>query len=61
MYECITYYIYAYHDFLEKLRCSYNSAKSLAKSSTDAALEAMHTGMYAGFGGECIEYLSQSS
>ena len=44
---CITYYIYAYHDFLEKLRCSYNSAKSLAKSSTDAALEAMHTGMYA--------------
>ena len=44
---CITYYIYAYHDFWEKLRCSYNSVMYLAKSSTDAALEAMHTGMYA--------------
>ena len=61
IYECITYYIYAYHDFWEKLRCSWNSAKYLAKSSMDAALEAMHTRMYAGFGGERIEYLYQSS
>ena len=44
---CITYYVYVYHDFWEKLRCSWNSAKYLAKSSTDAALEAMHTRMYA--------------
>ena len=36
-------------------------AKSTAKSSTDAALEAMHTRMYASFGGGHIEYLYQSS
>ena len=33
----------------------------LAKSSTDAALEAMHTGMYAGFGGERVEHLASDN
>ena len=36
-------------------------SKYLAKSSMDAALEAMHTRMYAGFGGGRIESLYQSS
>ena len=36
-------------------------SQSPAKSSTDAALEAMHTRMYAGFGGGRIENLYQSS
>ena len=30
------------------------------KAAMDAALEAMHTGMYAGFGGVCIESIYQS-
>ena len=33
----------------------------LAKSSTDAALEAMHIWMYAGFGGECVEHLASDN
>ena len=33
----------------------------LAKSSTDAALEAMHIWMYAGFGGERVEHLASDN
>ena len=45
MYECITYYIYAYHDFgrsLDVLRTLF----TLARTGTDAGSEAMHTRMY---------------
>ena len=61
IYECITYYIYAYHDFWKKLRCSWNSVHTLARTGTDAGSEAMHTRMYACFGGGRIESLYQSS
>ena len=33
----------------------------LAKSSTDAALEAMYIWMYAGFGGERVEHLASDN
>ena len=36
-----------YHDFWEKLRCSWNSVLYIAKSGMDADLEAMHTWKYA--------------
>ena len=58
---CIAYYIYAYHDFWKKLRCSYNSVHTLARTGTDAGSEAMHTRMYACFDGGHIESLYQSS
>ena len=53
LYLCIS-------QLLEKLSCSLDSAHFLAKGSMDAALEAMHTRMYAGFGGGRIENVYQS-
>ena len=54
LYLCISAPLY-------EARCSKNSVHTLARTGTDAGSEAMHTRMYACFGGGRIESLYQSS